>query len=86
MTAASNVLAILAAQAHGLLKSHAPRWIPTYLPNMIRPFRQLRETKWCAYCKLGASFGQDSSPKWPHTLKNYSEENYSRDGFYTNYV
>ncbi len=86
MTAASNVLAILAAQAHGLLKSHAPRWIPTYLPDVIRPFRQLRETKWCVHCKLGASFEQDSSPKWPYMLKSYSEESHSKDAFYAHYV
>jgi hypothetical protein len=30
IAAASIVLSILAAQAHGLLKSHAPLWKPTY--------------------------------------------------------
>jgi len=38
MTAASNALTILAAQAHGLMKSHASRWMPTYVPMLIRHF------------------------------------------------
>jgi len=84
MTAASNVLAILAAQAHGLLKSHAPRWIPTYLPDVIRLFRQLRETKWCVHCKLGASFEQDSV-NGSICLKITSKKLLQRC-FYTNYV